>query len=85
MIISPDILRKELLSLLTQIDLQIARLDEEAKMINLLPEQLRDYNGDWVMIPLWSAKSNVLSALVQLNQQRTHTPTTRKKSKESNG
>ncbi len=68
MIVSPDILRKELVSLLAQIDLQITEIKATAVEEGIRGEYLRDKNGNWPMIPLLSAKVQALSTLAQLNQ-----------------
>lgn len=70
MIVSPDILRKETISLMSQIDAQIYEVKKEADRKNIPPEQLRDEHGNWVMIPLLAAKVNAISTLAQLNQPR---------------
>lgn len=81
MIISPDILRKEMISLLTQIDTQIKEVSDKARNMGLQPEQLRDENGSWPMIQLLSAKTTVISTLAQLNESQKNSrsrPNTRK-------
>ncbi len=75
MIVSPDILRKELLSLMAQIDAQIVEIERAAETRGVKPTQLRDNNG-WVMIPLLVAKVTTLSTLVNLNQQEKDRRTT---------
>lgn len=67
MIISPDILRKEMISLLTQIDSQIKEVEKEAHDKGIRPEQLREGNGNWPMVQLLSAKITAISTLAQLN------------------
>lgn len=69
MIVSPDILRKEMIALLTQIDLQIKEVERMARRKAIPVEQLRDNNGNWPMIPLLSAKVSAISTLAQLNQR----------------
>jgi hypothetical protein len=81
MIVSSDILRKELLGLMAQVDAQIREIEKTAETKGVKPEQIRDAVGNWSMIPLLSAKITALSTLVQLNQNdRTrHTSLSRKK------
>ena len=68
MIVSPDLLRKELVSLLAQIDGQIIEIKREARQKGLEPKELRTEDGNWVMIPLLAAKVSAISTLAQLNQ-----------------
>jgi hypothetical protein len=67
-IVSPDLLRKELVSLLAQIDGQIIEIKREARQKGLEPKELRTEDGNWVMIPLLAAKVSAISTLAQLNQ-----------------
>lgn len=67
MIVSQDVLRKELVSLLKQIDIQVVEIKKEADRHNIRPEQLRDNNGNWVLIPLLTAQVSAISTLAQLN------------------
>ncbi len=70
MIISPDILRKEMVLLLNQINEMIEEVQREAKQLDILPHQMRDYYGGWVLIPLLAAKVSAISTLAQLNEPR---------------
>lgn len=70
MIVSPDILRRETISLMTQLDDLIREVKKAAFEKDIPPEQLRDDQGNWVMIPLLAAKVNAISTLAQLNQPR---------------
>lgn len=66
MIINTDILRRDTLALLKQIDAQIDEIQAEASMLDLPPEKLRDAYGNWVMGPLLLAKVQAYAILVQL-------------------
>lgn len=66
MIINPDIMRKETIALLNQINAQIKEVEEEATRMGISPVKLRDSHGNWVMGPLLLAKAQAYSALVQL-------------------
>lgn len=70
MIVSPDALRKDVVTLLKSIDAQIEEVEAEAQVNGILPQQMRDSKGDWVMNQLLLAKVTAYSALVQLNEQR---------------
>jgi len=66
MIINDDILRRDTIRMLRQIDVQIKEVEEMAKRSGTTPEKFRDTNGNWVMIPLLLAKVQAYSMLVQL-------------------
>jgi hypothetical protein len=68
MIISPDLLRKETISLLTAVEAQIKIVESEAEDKGISPSQLRDGYGNYVMIPLLSAKITAIAALAQINE-----------------
>lgn len=70
MIVSPDILRRNTLGLLQQIEVQIDEVKEEAKRMGIPPEKLRNYNGEWAMSPLLLAKAQVYSTLVLLQAKK---------------
>jgi hypothetical protein len=67
--IRPRVLREELMQLLTLVDASIDEVKREAKVRRILPQELRDHNGGWVMIPLLAAKAQILTNLVQLNKE----------------
>lgn len=67
MIISPDILRRDMVQLLKQVDAQIDTVKQEAARIGVDPLEMRDTQGNYVMSPLLLAKVQALAALVQLN------------------
>lgn len=66
MIINPDILRRDTVQLLNDINLQIKEVKEEAQKMGISPEKLRDGYGNWVMSPLLMAKTQAYATLVQL-------------------
>ena len=70
MIINPDILRRDTIQLIKQIDAQIEEVKEEAKKIGIPPEKMRDANGNWVMSPLLLAKTMAYATLVQLQTKK---------------
>jgi len=69
-IINPDILRRDTIQLIKQIDAQIEEVKEEAKKIGIPPEKMRDANGNWVMSPLLLAKTMAYATLVQLQTKK---------------
>jgi|tagenome__1003787_1003787.scaffolds.fasta_scaffold20990117_34 hypothetical protein len=68
--ISTDILRRDTIHLLRQIDAQIDVIKKEAHRLGVAVEQMRDNNGAWVMSPLLLAKTQAYSTLVQLQDYR---------------
>lgn len=68
MIINNDILRRDTLTLIKQIDAQIDVATVEAAKLGIKPESLRDSAGGWVMNPLLLAKAMAYSTLVTLQQ-----------------
>ena len=70
MIINPDILRRDTIQLIKQIDAQINEVKEEAQQIGIPPEKLRDSSGNWVMSPLLLAKTMAYSTLVTLQTKK---------------
>lgn len=66
MIINDDILRRDTIQLLKQIDMQIDEVNREAKKLGVQGFQLRDAQGNWVMSPLLLAKTQAYSTLVHL-------------------
>lgn len=66
MIINADILRRDTLALLRQIETQIEEVKKEAQSMGIPPETLRDSSGGWAMSPLLLARAMTYSTLVQL-------------------
>jgi hypothetical protein len=69
MIISTDILRRDVVALLKDIEKQIMEVEKFAKGNGIEPFEMRDANGGWVMSPLLLAKTQAYASLVQLNEQ----------------
>lgn len=69
MIINDDILRRDTIQLLKQIDMQIQEVEREAKRMGIQSYQLRDSNGNWAMSPLLAAKAQAYSSLIQLQKK----------------
>jgi hypothetical protein len=70
MIITQDILRRDTVQLIRQIDAQIKEVEEMAERSGTTPEKFRDTNGNWPMIPLLLAKTQAYSMLIQLQVKR---------------
>ena len=66
MIINDDILRRDTIALLKQIDMQIQEIEREAKRMGIPSYKLRDTSGNWVMSPLLLAKAQAYAMLIQL-------------------
>lgn len=66
MIVSPDILRRDTIQLINQIDAQIDEIKEEAQKMGIPPEKMRDTNNNWVMTPLLLAKTQAYASLILL-------------------
>lgn len=66
MIITKDILRRDTIQLLKQIDAQINEVTEEARKKGIPREKMRDASGNWVMSPLLLAKAQTYGMLVLL-------------------
>lgn len=70
MIITQDILRRDTVQLLKQIDQQIAEVNRQATQIGIEGYQLRESNGSWSMAPLLLAKAQAYATLVQLQSAK---------------
>jgi hypothetical protein len=70
MIITQDILRRDTVQLLRQIDQLITEINRHAAQIGIEGYQLRDSSGGWVMTPLLLAKTQAYATLVQLQSPR---------------
>lgn len=66
MVINEDILRRDTVQLIKQIDVQIAEATASAQHLDISPEQMRDSQGNWVMTPLLHAKATAYNTLVLL-------------------
>lgn len=69
MIISDDILRRDLVQLIRQIDTQMDEVKKQAENLGIEPKQLRDANGNWAISPLLVAKAQAYAALIQLQKK----------------
>jgi hypothetical protein len=70
MIINEDILRRDTVQLIKEIDAQIEEVTHHANIAGIQRHKLRDANGSWVMIPLLQAKAQAYGTLVQLQVKR---------------
>lgn len=70
MVITQDILRRDTLRLLKQIDAQITEVANEASRQGISPAEMRDGNGSWAMSPLLLAKAQAYGTLVQLQMKK---------------
>ena len=70
MIINDDILRRDVIQLLKQIEHQIGQVNHQAKQMGIEPHQLRESNGSWSLTPLLLAKAQAYSALVLLHTKK---------------
>lgn len=68
MIINDDILRRDTIKLIKQVDQQIAVVNQRAAELGIEGFQLRDQNGNWPMVALLLAKVQAHAALVQLQK-----------------
>ena len=55
---------------MAQINTQIEEVKKAAKVLDVQSSELRDMNGNFVMVPLLAAKAQTLHALVLINQRR---------------
>jgi hypothetical protein len=65
-IINPDIMRRDTVQLLNDINTQIKEVKEEARRTGVPSEKMRDSAGNWIMSPLLLAKAQAYSTLIQL-------------------
>jgi hypothetical protein len=70
MIINADLLRKETVQLIKQIDTQITEVNRHATEMGIPGHKLRDAQGNWAMSPLLLAKAQAYATLVQLQTQK---------------
>jgi len=65
-IISPDILRRDTIQLINQINAQIEEVEAQAKLNGVKPTSLVDHDGNFVLPPLLLAKATTYNTLVML-------------------
>jgi hypothetical protein len=70
MIYSVNELRKETVSLIKRIDMQISEIEKLAKELKVDPHVLRHSDGTWPMAPLLAAKATAYNTLVMLQTVR---------------
>lgn len=68
MITSPDMLRRDTVHTLGQINEIITDVEDEAKKLDIPPTKMRDASGGMVLTPLLLAKVMAINTLVELNQ-----------------
>lgn len=69
MIINEDILRRDTVQLIKEIDAQIEEITHHAAIAGLPRHKLRDANGNWAMSPLLLAKAQAYASLIQLQSR----------------
>lgn len=70
MIVSPNELRKETVQTLQEVNAVIDAVKQEASARRILPQNLVDHHGNWVLPPLLLAKTQCLATLVLLNEKK---------------
>lgn len=68
MIITNSEIRRNVLEVLTDVQVQIEVVKKEAKILGCQPSEVKDYNGNWVMPSLLLVKTQALSTLIRLNE-----------------
>lgn len=68
--VNPDILRRETVALIREIDKQIEVVKEVADSAGVEVEKMRDRNGTWMMPPLLLAKAQAYNTLVLLQAKK---------------
>jgi hypothetical protein len=69
-IINSDILRRDTVALMRDIEGQIAEVSCHADRMGISPQSMRDAQGNWPMIPLLLAKAQAYNALILLQTQK---------------
>lgn len=69
MIINPDILRRDTVALIKQIDVMIEDVERQARQMGIVAEKMRDANGSYIMAPMLLAKAQAYATLVQLQSK----------------
>jgi hypothetical protein len=62
-------LGRELFKTTAQINAMIDRVEKDADEMGINPIDLKDNKGNWVLVPLLSAKAQCLHALALINQR----------------
>jgi hypothetical protein len=70
LVINEDILRRDTIRLMAQINAQIGEVEKEAKRRGIETYQVRDVTNNWVLIPLLQAKAQAYNTLVLLQVKR---------------
>lgn len=65
---TPNQIREEILELVDDINTQIDVVKATAADLNVVPEQLRDHHGAWVLAPLLVAKVQLYSTLFEMEK-----------------
>lgn len=68
--VSPDVLRKETVQLIRQIDTQIAAVEKYAERLGTEARDLNSGSGNWAMSPLLVAKATAYNTLVMLQEKK---------------
>lgn len=67
--IRPIVLREELMKTYREVTRQIEEVDKAADDVGVQTHQLRDLNGNWLLVPLITARVQILHSLAMLNQK----------------
>ena len=67
--IRPRVLREEVMECLNLVDATIDEVKKECRTRRIMPHELRDTNGSWILIPLVVAKAQCLATLQHLNKE----------------
>lgn len=68
--VSPDVLRKETVQLIRDIDKQIAAVEKYAERLGVDPHELHSGSGSWALAPLLLAKATAYNTLAQLQVKK---------------
>lgn len=68
--VSPNVLRKDTIALIRQIERQIDEVTKAAFDRDCEPCQVRNENGEWSLTPLLQAKATAYNTLVQLQSKK---------------
>jgi hypothetical protein len=67
--VSPDVLRRDTVQLIREIDAQIDAIKEVADSAGMPMEKMRDRDGNWIMPTVLLAKATAYSTLVALQDK----------------